>query len=100
MMMIMIMIMIIIIIIIIIIKLDLVHGVNYLVSSSIYVGFVVDKAVLGQLYLRILQFPLSVKFHQRSTLAFIYTLLLPERQNRALRTLQELIAILKVRKIV
>jgi hypothetical protein len=42
------------------------------------VRFVVHKVVMGQVSLPILLFPLSVSFHQCSTLVFIYMLLLPE----------------------
>jgi len=45
------------------------------------VGFVVDKATVGQVYLRVLRFPLSITFHHCSTLAFIYMLPLPGIQK-------------------
>jgi hypothetical protein len=35
------------------------------------VGFVVDKAAVGQVFLRVLQFPLSVSFHQGSILVYV-----------------------------
>jgi hypothetical protein len=34
--------------------------------GSIHVGFVVDKVALGQVFLRVLRFPLSISFHRRS----------------------------------
>jgi hypothetical protein len=39
-----------------------------------HVRFVVDKVALGRVLLPAGQFPLSVPFHQRSTLSFIYML--------------------------
>jgi len=57
------------------------HGVYYSVNSSIHVGFVVDKAALGQVYLRVLRFLLSILFRHCSTFAFIYMLLLHGRQK-------------------
>jgi hypothetical protein len=47
------------------------------------IGFVVDKGAVGQVFLPVLLFPLSVSFHQRSTLIFNYMLLLPEGQTDA-----------------
>lgn len=37
----------------------------------IHVRFIVDKVALGQVFLRVLRFPLSVPFHQCSRLTFI-----------------------------
>jgi len=48
------------------------------------VGFVVDKATVGQLYLRVLRFPLSISFQHCSTLVFIYMFLLPGRQKASI----------------
>jgi hypothetical protein len=31
--------------------------------GSVHVGFVVDKVVLGQVFLRVVGFPLSISFH-------------------------------------
>jgi hypothetical protein len=42
---------------------------------SVHVRFVVDKVALGHVSLEYFCFPLSVSFHQRSTLIFIYMLL-------------------------
>jgi hypothetical protein len=50
-------------------------------SGSVLVRFVVDKVALGQVSLPVLQFPLSVSFHQCSILIVIYMLLLPEGQR-------------------
>jgi hypothetical protein len=47
-------------------------------SWPVHVGYVVDKAALRQVSLSVLLSPLSVSFHQRSTLIFIYMLLLPD----------------------
>jgi hypothetical protein len=35
--------------------------------GSVHVGFVVDKVALGQGFPQVLQFPLSISFHQCST---------------------------------
>jgi hypothetical protein len=45
---------------------------------SLHLIFVLYKLALGQVSLPVLQFPLSVLFHQCSTLIFIYMLPLPE----------------------
>jgi hypothetical protein len=41
------------------------------VPGWVHVGFVVEKAALGQVFLRVLQFPLSVSFHQGSILVYV-----------------------------
>jgi hypothetical protein len=46
------------------------------------VGFVVDKVAMGQIFLPVLPFPLSVSLHQCSILIFIYILLLTRRTNQ------------------
>jgi hypothetical protein len=35
------------------------------------VGFVVDKVALGQVFLQVLQFPLSISFHRLSPYSYI-----------------------------
>jgi len=50
------------------------HG---FVPKTVHVRFVVDKAVLGQVFLSVLRFFPSVSFHQ-VPIFIIYTLLLPE----------------------
>jgi hypothetical protein len=40
-------------------------------SGSILVGFVVDKVTLGQVFLRVFRFPLSISFHRRSPYSYI-----------------------------
>jgi len=40
--------------------------------SPVRVGFMMDQVALGQAFLPVLQFPLSVSLHQRSTLILIY----------------------------
>jgi hypothetical protein len=35
-------------------------------SGSVHVGFVVDEVALGQVFLRVVGFPLSVSFHRCS----------------------------------
>jgi hypothetical protein len=40
------------------------------VLRSVNVGCVVDKVALGQVFLQVLQFPLSVSFHQGSILVY------------------------------
>jgi hypothetical protein len=47
---------------------------------SVHVRFFIDKLTLCQVFLSAFLFPLSVPFHQCSTLIFIYMLLLPEEQ--------------------
>jgi hypothetical protein len=47
---------------------------------SVSVGSVVDKVALAQVSVRVLQFFLSLSFHQYSVLIFIVTLLLSEGQ--------------------
>jgi hypothetical protein len=39
--------------------------------GSVHVGFVVDKAALGQGFLRVLRFPLSLSFHCGSPCSYI-----------------------------
>jgi hypothetical protein len=48
-----------------------------------HVSFMVGTVALGQFFIPVLQFPLSVPFHKRSTLIFIYTLLLPGQMGTA-----------------
>jgi hypothetical protein len=48
----------------------------------VHIGFVVHKVALRQVCVLVVQFsPLSVSFHQRSILIFIYMLFLPEIQT-------------------
>jgi hypothetical protein len=35
--------------------------------SAVYVGFVMDQVTMGQVFLRVLPFPLPTSFHQSST---------------------------------
>jgi len=49
---------------------------------SIHVRFLVDEMALGQVFLLVFCFPLTISFHQCFILIFIYVLLLPEGQNR------------------
>ena len=46
---------------------------------SVHVRFAVDEVALGQIFLPVLRFPLSVSFHRCSVLIFM--LLLPEGQT-------------------
>jgi hypothetical protein len=39
--------------------------------GSVHVGFVVDKVALGQAFLRVLRFLLSISFHYSSPCSFI-----------------------------
>jgi hypothetical protein len=39
--------------------------------SSVYVGFVVDRVALGQVFLRVLRFPLSISFHHGFPFSYI-----------------------------
>ena len=50
-------------------------------SVTVHVWFMVDEVPVGQVFLPVLQFPLSVSFHQCFTLIFIYMLLFPEGQT-------------------
>jgi hypothetical protein len=45
-------------------------------TRSVHVRFVVDEVALGQIFLPVLRFPLSVPSHQCSVLIFICMLLL------------------------
>jgi hypothetical protein len=40
--------------------------------GSVHVGFVVDKLALGQVFLRVFRFPLSVAFHRVSILLYMF----------------------------
>jgi len=48
---------------------------------SVHVIFVIDKVSMGQVFVQVLRFSLSVSFHFCSILIFIYTLLLQEGQR-------------------
>ena len=50
-------------------------------------GCEVVKVALGQVFLRVLQLPLSVSFYQCSILIFLYMLFLPEGQRAKPRNL-------------
>jgi hypothetical protein len=39
-------------------------------DRSVHVGFVVDKVALGQVFHRVLRFPLSISLHQDSILIY------------------------------
>jgi hypothetical protein len=49
------------------------------------VRFVADKVALGQVFLPVLRFPLSVLFHQCYILIFVYTVLLLGQMGEAFR---------------
>lgn len=40
--------------------------------QGVHVGFVVDSVLVGEVFLRELQFPMSVIFHQNPTLCILF----------------------------